>query len=242
MGLFSSEGVVLRARPQRERDRLVTVFSPDYGRMNLLAPGAMRPGSRFGSALELGAILSFDAFQSTPDSLARLSAARASSAMVRPREDLPAFAHLSLLLEFVAELTAGSEPEPVYRALRVELARLERDGENEVALLGFLLRLLAHVGHAPETRVCVRCRQPLTLAGWSPADGGMLGPCCGARAPHIPPGTLAALRGQPVTRGDARAALAMLIPFVQRQLEHNLRAWPYYRDGAAVVEAVVGDV
>lgn len=228
MGLFSSEGVVIRVRVHRERDRFVTLFTPDRGRMNLLAPGALRPGSRFGAALELGATLEFEAFQSTPDSLARLCAAKTTQTLVRPRDDLRAFAQLSLLLEFVAELAAGSEPGPVYRELRGELARLERDGENAVALLGFLLRLLAHAGHEPETRECVRCRAPLTAAGWSPAEGGVIGRCCDPRAELLAAGTLAALRGQNTTRADAGLALALLVPFVRRQLDHDLRAWPFY--------------
>lgn len=228
MGLFNSEGVVIRVRTQRERDRLVTVFTPDRGRINVLAPGALRPGSRFGSAMELGATFAFDAFQSQPDSLPRLSAAQTTQPLVRPRSDLRAFAHLSLLLEFVAELAAGSEPAPVYRALGEELARLERDGENEVALLGFLLRLLRHAGHEPETRACVRCRKALTAAGWAPHEGGLAGRCCVPDAVLLPAETVTALRGETTTRAAAAAALALLVPFVRRHLDHDLRAWPFW--------------
>jgi DNA repair protein RecO (recombination protein O) len=229
MGLFSSEGVVIRTRPYRERDKFITLFTPDRGKINVRAAGALTPGSRFGSALELGATLGFDAFQHTAESLPQLSAGRARRVILRPRSDLRAFAHLSLLLELVAELATGSEPAPVYEALQRELVRLERDGAVTAALLAFALRLLCHIGHEPEVQVCVKCREPLTVAGFAPDAGGVIGRCCRPSQPLLAPATLAALREKPVDETAAYAALALLEPFVRRHLEHELRAWDFYR-------------
>jgi len=229
MSFFSTEGVILRSRDYRERDRLLMLFTRDRGRMTLIATGARRPGSRFGAALELGSVIVFDGYQREPDQLGRLSAGRVQLALELPRSDLRAYAHLNILLELVDRLAEWSESAPVFHALVTELKTLNRGAANPATLLRFFLRLLRHVGHEPEMDHCLICRSDLPDArAFSISDGGVVCRTCRPQALLLAVATVRALRQKTATQEGVWQALTILQEFVGHQLDVGLRAWPFY--------------
>ena len=58
---FSSEAIVLLRKNYSEADRILTVFSKDYGKLSLMAKGVRKPKSRKRGALEVFSQLRFSA-------------------------------------------------------------------------------------------------------------------------------------------------------------------------------------
>lgn len=58
---FSSEAIVLLRRNYSEADRILTVFSKDYGKLSLMAKGVRKPKSRKRGALEVFSQIKFSA-------------------------------------------------------------------------------------------------------------------------------------------------------------------------------------
>ena len=54
MAYFKTEGIILKKRNFAEADRLLNIYTKDYGKISAIAKGARRPRSRKGGHLELG--------------------------------------------------------------------------------------------------------------------------------------------------------------------------------------------
>ena len=51
--IVTSEAIVLRARKQGETSKIVTLYTHDFGKLNVIAKGAREMKSKFGGALEM---------------------------------------------------------------------------------------------------------------------------------------------------------------------------------------------
>ncbi|OGC22403.1 DNA repair protein RecO [candidate division WOR-1 bacterium RIFOXYC2_FULL_37_10] len=52
MAIYKTKGIVLKARPFDESAKIITIFTIDFGKVNVIAKGAKRPNSKFGGRLE----------------------------------------------------------------------------------------------------------------------------------------------------------------------------------------------
>jgi DNA repair protein RecO (recombination protein O) len=50
--LFRTEGIVLKSIKLNEADKIITIFSNDYGKIRGIAKGVRKTKSKFGSSLE----------------------------------------------------------------------------------------------------------------------------------------------------------------------------------------------
>ena len=154
---YRCEGVTLRKASIGEADLVVTVFTPEQGKIRAVGKGARRSGSRMVGHLE-------------PLTLARLSMARGRELdIVTQAEVLDGFApiksDLTLMTRglYVAELLDGfgSEDSPSPELFRLALNALRvlpEATEPEAPLRYFEFHLLRITGMLPELYNCVECR------------------------------------------------------------------------------------
>ncbi|MFZ2330595.1 MAG: DNA repair protein RecO, partial [Atribacterota bacterium] len=50
--LFRAEGIILKSIKLNEADKIVTIFSDDYGKIKAIAKGVRKTKSQFGSSME----------------------------------------------------------------------------------------------------------------------------------------------------------------------------------------------
>ncbi len=173
------QAVVLRHANYREHDRMLTLLTPDHGRVDVLARGCRRPKSPLMSACELfvhGEYVVFrggEHFTLTACSVAdtfyplRLDPYRLTCGsymlgltLAAAQPEQPAQALYALLLKGLYHITyCGDEP-----ALAVTNA--------------FILLYADDLGYRPRLNHCVRCREPLRpdQPVWMDAEAGGL--CC----------------------------------------------------------------
>lgn len=240
MPVYKAEAIVLRQQTMGEADRVVTLFTREYGKLRAVARGIRRPTSRLGGRVE-------------PFTHARLLLARGRTLDVIAQADVVgAFAGLRADLTrtgyaaYIAELVDRFLPErdrheSVFVLVRTALQDLEQAGEEEAELyaLWFALHLAEDLGYRPEAAVCVGCGRRLPQGAgrgeawaFSPALGGALCAACAAReadAVRVAPGVLAAceyllrLPSGRSSRLRIRAAERReLAGLVQRHLEYRL--------------------
>ena len=53
MSIVKTEGLIIRVMDYLESSKIITCFTPDHGKISLLAKGAKRPKSRLGGSLDL---------------------------------------------------------------------------------------------------------------------------------------------------------------------------------------------
>jgi DNA repair protein RecO (recombination protein O) len=155
-------GVVLKRREYREVDRIITIFTDEYGKIDAIARGVRKPLSKLAGHLEPFSYSSFMfATGRTFDVLA--TSVRRSSFQI-PQTDLVSFALASYFFEAADRLTRPRQPDVAVFQILVEFlerfeASLDPHGGTPVfqrILLTeyFLFRLIQHLGFSPSLDRC----------------------------------------------------------------------------------------
>ena len=210
--------VVLRTVDYGERDRVVTLFSRERGKLSAFARGARSSRRRFGGALEPFTLLSVEVAERGGD-LWVLESASVDRGFGAVRGDLTRIACASYAVELARELVRDAEPhDDLFASLVDYLAALDLAPARPWDLRRFELDALRAAGLQPSLDGCARCGRPAGegILRFDPAEGGVLCAACaptggaGSRAIEAP--VLAALRriarGEEAGAGEAEAARA----------------------------------
>lgn len=160
MPFFKSEAVVLQATDYAEFDKIVSLYTKNYGRIKGIARGAKRSQKRFGGALEPFTCNEVDFFEKEGHGLARLENCRILNPYTAISQDINKIAYGNYLLELVNILTPEREKHPeVFRLLLFFLNLLSEQSPREEILRIFELRLTSLLGYQPQFLQCVSCGQ-----------------------------------------------------------------------------------
>jgi DNA repair protein RecO (recombination protein O) len=144
MALYNTESINIRSRNTGEADKIITLFSKRYGKIQAIAKGARRPTSKFGGRLEL---FSYNHIQlATARTLDIISQCETIESFYKLREDkekLNAGFYMvklidiitedrqrndelfALLLEALYSLQATSDAAKLSRAFEIKLCDIE---------------------------------------------------------------------------------------------------------------------
>lgn len=178
--LYRTEAVVLRRRDLGETDRILTLYTPQQGKMNAIAKGVRKPSSRKAGHLEL--FTHSQLLVARGRNLDIITQAEAIHDYRALREDLDrvTYAHyvVELLDRFASE---GQENQPAFALLVETLGRLCEAPDLPLAVRHYELQLLVLEGYQPQFFRCLDCGdliQPVTNY-FDPEKGGTLCPRCG---------------------------------------------------------------
>jgi DNA repair protein RecO (recombination protein O) len=177
MGQYKTEAIILSARNWDESDRMVTLFSREYGKVTAIAYGARRPRNQMSGTVQpfVHAELALTAGKSL-DSIKQCDIIESFREL---REDLTKMSYASFLAELASELWPEREAEPKAFELLLDAFRLIGSRNPRLTALAGALQLLALGGFRPETSRCVVCDKPLTFpATFDGHTGGSIGSCC----------------------------------------------------------------
>src|SRR6266545_1115289 len=154
--MYKTEAIVLRQRRLGEADRILCIFTPTYGKMDVKARGVRKTTSRMSGHLQP---LTRCMLQLAQGHVSDVVAGCETLESFQPlREDLD---RLSRAL-YVAELVDRFVPErthsfPTYRLLADTLRSLAETEDLDLTLRFFELRLLDQCGFRPELDACSGC-------------------------------------------------------------------------------------
>jgi DNA repair protein RecO (recombination protein O) len=180
----STLGLVLLARPYRDSDVILTLFTEDLGKVSALARGGRRSQKRFAGALGQLVVSTFELTRSPRAELWTLESATVERDWLGLSLDVAAVAHASYALELVRELLPAETPEPDVFALMIELWDSLRTGASAAALRYVELALLAAAGTPPSLESCAACGTPLEPGQTSLFDPARGGAVCATCAPQ----------------------------------------------------------
>lgn len=182
MKLYKVEAVVLRARDCGNGDKLLTLYSREYGKMKVMAHGVAKPSSRKRGAVQLFTYTKFLLHRGRElDSVSQCEGVEMFSYLMG---DLEKISHASYLAELVDALAPEGEPNEALFLLLLGTLRLMAEEDAELLTRAFELRSAGYMGYSPVLEACAHCQGP---AGgqlfFSPVLGGVL---CGTCAPVDP--------------------------------------------------------
>jgi DNA repair protein RecO (recombination protein O) len=175
--VYKAEGVVLGRRNLGEADRILTLFTREFGRLQAKAKAVRKTTSRLAGRLEPFTHASFLlARGKAVDVVAQVEVVEGHGQL---RADLRRLGYAWLVAELVVQLVPEGEPHPEVFRLLVETLRLLEHSDPAVAAAWCGLRLFGDLGYRPSTDRCPVCgRPPAPRDVWSPRFGGFTcGPC-----------------------------------------------------------------
>ncbi len=183
--VYSTEAIVLRRTDFGEADRILTLFTPQHGKLRAIAKGIRRTTSRKAGHLE--PFMRSAVLLAAGRDLEVVTQAEARERFAYLRGDLWHATGTSYLGELVDRFLADADPYPrLYAEFVATLRRLDEgartgeQGQSWLALRYFELRLLDALGYRPGLHTCVSCDTPLRPEenGYSAELGGALCPAC----------------------------------------------------------------
>jgi len=182
--LYRTDAIILRRSDFGEADRLLTVFTPQYGKIRLVAKGVRKTTSRKSGHVEL--FMLTDILVAKARNLDIISQAEVVETYRDLREDLERTSYAYYLAELVDGFTEeGDVNKPLFELLAFTLAYLSHSDDPFLVLRYFELHLLSLLGLQPQLHFCVGCQQPLDAVDsyFSFSEGGVLCSNCGVNRP-----------------------------------------------------------
>ena len=176
---YKTEAVVLKQMPLGEADRILSLFTPDEGKVRAVAKGVRRTKSRLAGHVEPLNQVSVSLYHGR--NLDVVTEAQAIRSFRPIREDLGRLSKAIYLADLVDSFSAEQAPNlPVYGLLVTALERLEDATQPDLLLRHFEMHLLDHSGYRPQLQHCVECSDQLDPGDHmlSCAKGGVLCPAC----------------------------------------------------------------
>ncbi len=177
--LYKSEALIIRRSDLGEADKILTIFTPHFGKLRVVAKGVRKVTSRLAGHVEL-----FTRSQMLLAKARNLDIVTQSETVDSYRglhDDLDRVAHAYYAAELLDALTPDElENYAVYKLMQEGFSLLAGDSDPDRVLRWLELQLLGYLGYAPELSLCVECRNDLspTTNGFSPALGGVVCASC----------------------------------------------------------------
>lgn len=237
--IYQTEGVILRRSDVGEADRILTLYTPERGKIRLLARGVRRPGSRMAGHVEL---LVHSAFLvARGRNLDIVTQAQTRQAFAALRQDLERIGWGCYIAELLERMTPEQEGNyPAFLLLVEALDLLDRGGNGEMIARSFEVHLLGYMGYRPQLFRCVSCEAEMEERPpvFSISQGGVLCPRCREKDPRARP---LSLEGWKVLRyfqstglseaerlqlpgGCRREVAELLYAYIRSILERDLNA------------------
>jgi DNA repair protein RecO (recombination protein O) len=237
---FRTHAVTLKSAPFSERDRLLVLFTPQHGKLRVLAKGARRSTSKLSGHVGLfsysnlflvhGRTFDLVTQGETVEQFGVLSA------------DLWRLSQAFYVAELIERFTEDEHHVAgMFESLVLVLRRLNDLHANPaMAIRAFEIELLGLTGYRPQLYRCVSCGTEIRPGGnsFSYADGGVLCPSCAIRSVSgfsvsdealrvvrnlqtRPETSIARLRTSVDTLGEAER---LLVGYIQYVLDIRLRS------------------
>lgn len=189
------DALILRHQRWGEADRLLTIFTREYGKLRIVAKGARKTTSRKAGHLE--------PFMRSALQLAQgrdlwiVTQADTINAFLPIRDDLQLMGIASYVIELLDKFTYedGTNP-PLYRLAVETLERLCAGDPVFVVLRFYEMRLLDILGYRPQLFQCIGCQEEIKAEDqyFSALVGGVICPRCGHKFEDVRKISVAALK------------------------------------------------
>jgi len=162
--LSKTEAIVLKAMKYRETSKIVTLYTKKFGKLNVIAKGAMLTTSKFGASLEPMSYILAVLYRKETRELQFLSQADVIKPFLQLYSDYNKSIIGLSICEIVYKLIKFEEEnQKIFKLLLNVLDRLNDAERNEINLLWFfIVHLLGEIGFKINFSRCVSCGEKFT--------------------------------------------------------------------------------
>ena len=190
MAVQKTRGFILRREDVRETSIILTAYTRDFGKLQLISKGVRSPEQRFVSAYELFALCDIVFYERKKKSLFLLSQCELVEYFPKIRSSLARLSYAVYFAELVNSVTeVGDKNTALFDLLGESLKFLSGNASPKRAARIFEIKLLSLLGFMPVLGSCVNCASKIEnkKARFSLSSGGVLCESCFARDKNAKP-------------------------------------------------------
>ena len=173
MKSYKTEGIIIKRRNFGETDRMLTIYTKEYGKIEALAKGARKSLSKLGGHIELFYRSDFVIHEGRNIDLVIGAQLANSFSHLQTSSELTNSAYY--LSELLYRSTGENiENRQIYYLLNQVLVKLNKQSYQKL-LCYFELKLFSNLGHEPQIDVCAHCHKKIQeKAVFDYREGGSL--------------------------------------------------------------------
>src|SRR4030043_59068 len=193
--VYQTEAIIIKRIKLGEADRILTLYTPELGKLKAVAKGTRRTQSKLGGHVEL--LTHSRLMLARGRNLDIITQAQTINNFLPIKDDLERISRGLYIAELVDSFTGEhSEDRRLFDLVLEVLQQLSQFNDFELVLRYFELHLLDHLGYRPQLQQCTECNLSLQPEAnfFSPSQGGVLCHDCGFHEPMARPLSLNGLK------------------------------------------------
>lgn len=156
MALYKAEGIIIKSFNLGEADRILTIYTRQYGKISAVAKGVRKSKSKLRGSTQTLTHAELVLYRGR--SLDTITQCEAKEMFVGIREDLYRWAYATFMLELLDAMVPEGQPQVgVFVRLLLSLHLVESLEEPELGALFFAVHLLQLLGYQPQLSRCASC-------------------------------------------------------------------------------------
>lgn len=180
MRTYSAGAIVVKRIDLGEKDRILTLYTRERGKVSAVAKGSRRPGSKLSGASEPFTYARF--LLDKGRDLDVVSQAEIKESFPTVKSDIKRVAYGVYMLELMQSFVDDADPDQeLFDTMLSAMYVMESGADPELVARYFEVHLLDHLGYRPHYECCVRCSGEKfdPQSAFSPTLGGMVCADCG---------------------------------------------------------------
>jgi DNA repair protein RecO (recombination protein O) len=158
--LYKTEGIVLKSMEYEEADKIVTIYTKDYGKITAIAKGVRKTKSKFGSSLEILTHSNFLIYKGRNIDI--VSQTEILESFFSTSKEVIKFAFAVNCVEVVNRLTEEREINiGLFNLLKEVLHYLKESNDPKLLTLSFKWQTISILGYRPSLDHCCRCNKSI---------------------------------------------------------------------------------
>lgn len=156
--LYKTEGIVLKSMEYEEADKIVTIYTKNYGKITAIAKGVRKTKSKFGSSLEILTHSIFLIYKGRNIDI--VSQTEILESFFSTCKEVIKFAFAANCIEVVNRLTEEREINiGLFNLLKEVLHYLKESNDPKLLSLSFKWQTMSILGYRPSLNNCCRCNK-----------------------------------------------------------------------------------
>lgn len=178
MASYKTRAIIINRLNLGESDRILTLFSPEYGKIRAICKGSRKTKSKFGGHTELFSLADF--IITTGKNLDIINDVTLTSSFLASSPDMEKIKTAYYFAEVVNKLLPDETPNAEVYELLLDCLMNINDTDIHLLQLIFVAKLLKILGIYPELSSCVKCEQKPDQNSiyFSKSAGGILDKSC----------------------------------------------------------------
>ncbi|MED3563753.1 DNA repair protein RecO [Bacillus xiapuensis] len=181
--LQKCEGIIIRTTDYSETNKIVTIYTREWGKVGVMARGAKKPNSRLSSITQLFTHGYFLIQKGT--GLGSLQQGELITSMRSIGEDIFLTAYASYIVELTDKCTEDQKPNPFHFELLFQTLNYLNEGYDPDVLMNiYEMKMLNVMGLNPTLNQCSVCGSTDGIFSFSMREGGIICHRCLEKDPY----------------------------------------------------------